>query len=137
MTYFKIEKSFRIRPVFLRTLGYLFILTFVLIYFLSKWLEDNKTVDILSIDTSSAIFWMIVIFIILGHLDLIKEIVKDIVRSKISEFATSSYFRESISQLLADEEFRAGINNIMDRPTDEVRPELPSSQEELDNSNKL
>lgn len=132
-----IEISFYIRPLFLKTLSYLFILIFIGAYFIAHWFNLEKLIDILSINTGSAVFWIIIILIAVGHLDFFREIIKDVARSKISEFAISNYFRESVTQLLSDEEFQRGVNDIVDKSSKPIKNELLAGQEELDTSNKL
>ncbi len=85
-----------------------------------------KPVDFLGriiagLNTSSGIFWMIVIFAVISYLDIFEEIIKDIVRSKVWEFVTTRYFKEQRDKLTQDKAFRDSVREII-RNIDEDRP---------------
>lgn len=133
----KIDITFEIRPVFLRTISHIFILSFIGLYFVSEYFTLNRFIEIMSFSSSSSIFWLIIIFIILGHLDFLREIIKDVARSKISEFAASDYFRKSVTQLLNDDEFRNGVNEIIQRPAKEQDTNIAVGEEGLNSGNNI
>lgn len=126
----KVEwKSSTIRPKFLRLISLLMIISYILGYFYARWDGRDELIDMMSVDTSSGVFWFIIIIVLLGYVDYFIDIIKDIARSKVSEFAASDYYKNSVSLLIEDKLFKRSVRDIVNdyRETGFVSGDLTTS----------
>lgn len=101
----------------IRWLSYVLVVLYLIGYFVSGLFNNISIYKLLSFDVSTGAFWLVIVLIILCHLDFFRDIVKDVARSKVSEFTASEYYKESINQLLEDSKFRKGIADIVNDPS--------------------
>jgi len=116
-------------PITARTISYMVVILYLSVYLVSGLHNFDKLHQTLSFSTSSGVFWLLIIFIMLCHLDFFRDIVKDIVRSKVSEFATTEYYKKAVSQLLDDNNFRSGVADIAVDPSNRPQNEFIEKSE--------
>lgn len=90
----------------------LLIFAVIILYFISGRKNGQTFYELLSFNVSSGIFWLIIILIATVNIDIFKDIIKDIARSKVAEFVNSEYYRDAKNKLLDDREFKAKIIKI-------------------------
>ena len=117
----KLEEQLTIHPTFKATLAYIAVVTYLVTFVLSGLLNYTQLHRLLTFDVSSGVFWLFIILIIMGNIDFFREIVKDVARTKVSEFASTEYYTQSFiklrEDLLKDYGFRIGVGEIEERPS--------------------
>ncbi len=100
-----IEKNKKTLLFICRLIVFLVIAIMIVAYFVSGKRSGQSIYQLLTFSVSSGIFWLMVILIAILNVDIFKDIIKDIARSKVSEFVNSEYYINAKNKLLDDEEF--------------------------------